>query len=419
MTISCAGIDFGTSNSTVGIHAGKGPRLVPLEGNALDIPTAIFFNFEEEETVFGRQARADYMDGFEGRFMRSLKSVLGSALIEERTPILHRSVPFKEIIGIFLGHLKRKLSNHAGGDVSSVVMGRPVFFVDDDPNADRQAQNTLEEMARAQGFADVSFQYEPIAAALAYEQHVAQEEVVLVVDIGGGTSDFSVVRVSPERASASERFDDILSTTGVHIGGTDFDQLLSMAKVMPELGYKTLTKDKSRVLPSKYFFELATWHSINRLYDAKTLRELTEVRREAAMPDRINRLMDIVTHRKGHALAGQCEQAKIDLSEQSCVQLQLPLTDSALELTVTCQELNAAIVKAANRLTAQIDVALSMAQIAKHQVDCVFLTGGTTRVPLLQSLFRNKFPNARVIEGDVFGAVGTGLALDAHRKFGN
>ncbi|MDD7910877.1 Hsp70 family protein [Pseudovibrio exalbescens] len=419
MTPTCAGIDFGTSNSTLGVFTGNGPKLVPVEGEATDIPTAIFFNFEEQETVFGRQARADYMDGFEGRLMRSLKSVLGSALIEEKTPILAKSVPFKEIIGIFLGHLKEKLTHFAGGDVSQVVMGRPVHFVDDDAEADRAAQNTLEEMTRAQGFSSVAFQYEPIAAALAYEQQATREEVVLVIDIGGGTADFSVVRVSPERAKAADRLDDILANTGVHIGGTDFDQLLSMAQVMPHMGYKSLSRDGKRPLPSKYYFELATWHSINRMYDPKILRELREVRREAAEPLRVDRIIDVVTHRQGHALAGLCEQAKIDLSDAAEVTVSLPLKESALSLPLTKAEFDAAINPSAERLSEEIDTALSMAGVTAPTIDCVFLTGGTTRVPLLQSMFRAKFPEAQIVEGDVFGAVGMGLALDAHRKFGS
>src|SRR5690606_18236826 len=158
---------------------------------------------------------------------------------------------------------------------------RPVQFVDDDPVADRQAQDQLEAAIRAQGFTDIAFQFEPIAAALDYERQVSGEKLALIVDLGGGTSDFSLVRVSPERAGKADRGSVILPTAGVHIGGTDFDRLLSMARVMPELGLGSLTKDGKRHLPVAPYFDLSTWHRINRLYDAQALRDLRSTMREA------------------------------------------------------------------------------------------------------------------------------------------
>src|SRR5690606_23202398 len=122
-----------------------------------------------------------------------------------------------------------------------VVMGRPVQFVDDDPVADREAQGQLEAAVRAQGFSEIAFQFEPIAAALDYERQVTAERLALIVDLGGGTSDFTIIRVGPERARKVDRADDILATAGVHIGGTDFDRLLSMSRVMPELGLGSRT----------------------------------------------------------------------------------------------------------------------------------------------------------------------------------
>ncbi len=171
--------------------------------------------------------------------------------------------------------------------VDSVVCGRPVHFVDDDPVADAAAQKQLEGAVRAQGFKHVEFQFEPIAAALDYERQVTGERLALIVDLGGGTSDFSVVRVSPERARAKDRSGDILSTAGVHIGGTDFDRLLSMSKVMPELGLGTRTLDGKRHLPVAPYYDLSTWHRINRLYTAQALRELRSTEREAQAPGRV------------------------------------------------------------------------------------------------------------------------------------
>lgn len=246
------GIDFGTSNSTVGILAGDRPRLVALEDANATLPSAVFFNFEDNRTYFGRRAIADYTDNAEGRLLRALKSVLGSSLIHEKTRIKSRSVAFSEIIGEFIGFLKARLDDAVGEAVDHVVLGRPVHFVDEDPAADAAAQSELEKAARRQGFRHIEFQYEPIAAALDYEQSVLGEELALIVDIGGGTSDFSIVRVSPDSRSSSDRKQDILANAGVHVGGTDFDRLLSMASVMRALGYLTPTRDGKRNLPAGY-----------------------------------------------------------------------------------------------------------------------------------------------------------------------
>ena len=230
------GIDFGTSNSTVGLIENGRPRLAPLEDGNVTLPSAVFFNFEDNQTYLGRRAISDYTDGAEGRLMRALKSVLGSSLVNEKTRIKARSIAFTDIIGLFIAHLKDRLEAQAGGAVDSVVLGRPVQFVDDDAEADAKAEGELEKAARAQGFQHIAFQFEPIAAALDYEQTVAREELALIIDMGGGTSDFSIVRVSPQRAGAADRKDDILANRGIHIGGTDFDRLLSVAHVMPRTG---------------------------------------------------------------------------------------------------------------------------------------------------------------------------------------
>ncbi|HAF92594.1 MAG TPA: heat-shock protein, partial [Pseudomonas sp.] len=231
------GIDFGTSNSTVGWWRPGQDPLIALEGEEPTLPSVVFFNLEERRPVYGRQALAEYLEGYEGRLMRSLKSLLGSKLLKSETTVLGSAMPFRDILGLFLGTLKTRAETAAGRSFEQVVLGRPVFFVDDDPQADREATEMLEAAARKLGFSEVSFQFEPIAAAFDYESRISREERVLIVDIGGGTSDFSLVRLSPERRVLDDRQADILATGGVHIGGTDFDKQLSLAGVMPLFGY--------------------------------------------------------------------------------------------------------------------------------------------------------------------------------------
>lgn len=412
------GIDFGTSNSTVGYMAGGRPKLVPLEGEHVAMPSAVFYNFEDNNTYFGRRAIADYTENAEGRLLRALKSVLGSSLIHEKTRIKARYLAFSDIIGTFIAYLKERLDRELGQDIDHVVLGRPVHFVDEDEAADRDAQNQLEAAARAQGFKHIAFQFEPIAAALDYEQSVTREELALIIDIGGGTSDFSIVRVSPERARAADRKDDILASTGVHIGGTDFDRLLSVAHLMPELGYKTQTKDGKRNLPAGYFNDLATWQRINMLYTPKAMTDLRQIRYEAAKPELVDRMIDIVSNRQGHALAGTVERAKIDLTDRDDTQMTVKLTEETLSLPVTRAGLDEAIDAAVERVANTVQKTLADAGVEAQRITTLFLTGGSTAIPMLKNRLLSLFPGATVVQGDMFGSVGLGLSLDAARKFG-
>lgn len=412
------GIDFGTSNSTVGMYRDGRARLVALEGAQVTMPSAVFYNFEDNGTYFGRRAIADYTDHVEGRLLRALKSVLGSSLAHEKTRIKARSIAFTDIIGSFIHYLKDRLETEAGQEVESVVMGRPVHFVDEDEAADREAQNQLEHAARAQGFRHIAFQFEPIAAALDYERQVSGEELALIVDIGGGTSDFSIVRVSPQRAKAEDRRDDILASTGVHIGGTDFDKLLSVSHLMPELGYKTQTRDGKRNLPAGYFFDLATWQRINMLYTPKAMSDLRQMRQEAARPELVERMIDVVAHRQGHAMAGKVERAKIDLTDAADTMMDISLSGERLQLPVTRAGLDEAIAHTVERVLKVISDSVTDAGVRPEEITTLFLTGGSTAIPLLKQNILALFPRARAVEGDMFGSVGLGLALDAKRKFG-
>ena len=169
------GIDFGTSNSTVGWLRPGVPALLPLEDGKPTLPSAVFFNADEESTHYGRDALQEYLEGYEGRLMRALKSLLGSNLMEGSTEVGGRALRYSDLLASFIGELKRRAEREAGRPFEQAVFGRPVFFVDDNPAADRRAQDTLEHIARQVGFREVSFQFEPIGAALHYEASLAHE----------------------------------------------------------------------------------------------------------------------------------------------------------------------------------------------------------------------------------------------------
>jgi hypothetical chaperone protein len=417
MVAAFCGIDFGTSNTTVGISDHVKAHLLPLEQDHLTLPSAMFFDFEDHGVHYGRSAIDLYLKGHDGRFMRALKSILGTALIHEKTYIRQKAVPFSTILGFYFANLKRRIETHLGRDISEVVLGRPVRFVDKDDTADAEAQRSLEEIAREQGFKNIAFQYEPIAAALDYEQQVAREELVLIVDIGGGTSDFSIVRVSPERRGKTERGDDILANGGIHIGGTDFDRLLSLKCVMPHLGFGSYTADRKRHLPTLYYHELATWHRINQLYKKNVLPELRQIRYEAEQRDLVDRFIRVVEDRQGHTIAIGVEQAKIVLTAASKASTDLANQGDWAKFHFTRKQFDAAIADSVDRVVATVRRLLDDARIQADDINTIFLTGGSSMVPALRSGILSLFPDARTAESDLLGSVGIGLALDARRKF--
>jgi hypothetical chaperone protein len=413
---NACGVDFGTSNSTVGCHRPGQPMLLSLEDGKPTLPSVVFFNAETSGVTFGRAALTDYLAGHEGRLMRSLKSLLGTGLIDGQTEVQGRALPFRELLAHFVRELKRRAELAAGQPFTQAVFGRPVHFVDDNAAADQLAENTLLEVARAAGFNDVAFQYEPIAAAFDYESRIEREELVLIADIGGGTSDFSLVRLSPSLAKKAERRDDILATAGVHIGGTDFDKYLSLASAMPLLGLGT-QMNSGHEIPSSYYFNLATWHTINSAYSRKVWSELQDVYRDARERDKLARLLRLIEQRDGHWLAMKVEEGKIALSDQDDAQLQLDRLASDLALPLQRASFDAAIAHLVANIENTVRQLLADAGVVADAVDTVFFTGGSSGVPLLRQKIAAQLPAARRVEGDLFGSIGSGLALDATRKF--
>jgi hypothetical chaperone protein len=429
--VYCA-IDFGTSNSGIAVPVPNAPggavQLLELEPGRPTMPTAVFYaveglaRHEGPRRLYGSAAIAAYVEGTEGRLMRSMKSILGSTLVERRTDLGGgHSVAYLDVVAGYLRQLKQQAEARLGTSIEHVVLGRPVFFVDDDPARDATAQAALESAARAVGFAEVQFQYEPIAAALDYEQRATAEQIVLVADIGGGTSDFSLVRVGPERRVRAERRDDILGNHGVHAAGTDFDRHIELACILPTCGYKSLGPSergrRAREVPSAVYFDLATWHLINTVYLPQRLAELAGMRGFYSDTRLHDRLMAVAEQRLGHALAAQAEQAKIEVADGGQTRIALDAVEAGLAVSVTHDHAMGAVAVDLERVVAAARETLRQAGLPSGAVDVLYLTGGSTGLsPLVQRLAA-VCPEALVVRGDRFASVAQGLGLQAQRCF--
>ncbi len=407
--IAC-GLDFGTSNSAIGVARDAAVALAPLEGSNTLMPSAVFFDYETRGRVlFGSDAISAYVGQTEGRLMRALKSILGSSLIDEMTSLGDRKVPLADVVEAFVRHLKDKAEAFAGQEITSVVHGRPVRFVDDDDKADARAQEVLEAIARRAGFRDIAFVYEPIAAAHHYERTVQSEELVLIADIGGGTSDFSVVRIGPRRRGRADRGRDVLANAGARLGGTEFDRALNLATVMPLLGLGTHLVEKNLPVPNALYHELATWATINFAYTHKNEREVAEMVSGAREPEKVGRLLKVIRQRLGHRLAFAVEDAKIALSGADRAALPLAFVDDGLAAMAERVDFERAIAAHADRLYLTARSCIAAAGLGAIAIDTIFLTGGSSRVPAVRAAIARAAPSARLAAGSDFLSVALGL----------
>jgi len=421
---SACGLDFGTSNSAIGIVRATldgdwAPVLAPVEGAATLVPSAIFFDFEEHGRVlYGRAAIDTYIGRREGRLMRALKTILGSPLIDEATAVGRRRIKLTEVVEMFVRHLKAQAEAFAEKEITQVVHGRPVRFVDGDDAADARAQSVLEAIGRRAGFRDVLFEYEPIAAAYHYEETAAREELVLVADIGGGTSDFTVIRIGPERRNRPDRRDDILANDGQRIGGTDFDTRLNIDMVMPLLGLGTQLTEKDLPMPRGIYYELATWATINFAYTWRNERDIAGLLKQAVEPEKVARLLKTIRRHLGHRIAFAVEDAKIALSDAVEIALPLDFLAPGLSAQATQTRFENAVRDKLDRLRKVAGDCVARAGVSPDQIDTIFFTGGSSRVPAVQRAIAGAAPNARGTTGSDFLSVALGLTREALRKFG-
>ena len=416
-TISC-GIDFGTSNSSIAVANGGKIDLVPVENGQVTIPSAIFFRRMDNKPSFGRTAVSAFLNRQEGRFMRSLKRVLGTSLMKHGTIVNGASMHFATIISSFLTQIKDKADLAVGQEIGNVVMGRPVHFVDNDPAADAQAQAELKGIAQRIGFKNIDFQFEPIAAAFAHEIRISGEKLAIVADLGGGTSDFTVIKLSNQYLHKSDRSSDILANTGIRVGGNDFDKELSLAAIMPELGYRSTYGAKNLEVPLKPYHDLAEWSKVNFLYTPKLIQQVRQLLHQSHDKKRYARLLHVLEHETGHTLLAAAEEAKIALTAQNEYETAFDFIENDFFIPIKRELFEQSIHPEVEKIAASARQCLMDAGVKKEAIELVILTGGSTEVHSIQTEFKRLFPTAAIADENKLSSVGLGLAYDSQHKFG-
>ncbi len=408
------GVDFGTSNSAAGYLCDGKPRLIEVASGQTTLPTTFFFDFETRQTLIGEPANQALLDGVDGRFMRALKRVLGTSLMHEKRQILNERVTFVDIIARFLRQIKIRAEIETGLRFDRVISGRPVVFHAANDPRELQAEADLRACYLAAGFNEVEFMPEPEAAAIASGALEQSDEIGLIVDIGGGTSDFSLFRSSNERVA-------ILANHGVRIGGTDFDRAINIDRVMPLLGKGTKLRKMmgpgSSPVPSAIFNDLATWEKIPFLYTAQNRRMVEEMTKLAYDPEKLSRLVTVLEDELGHELAFAVERGKIAANiggEQS--RIALDRIEQRLYCTLPAEVLAQILASHAQKLRAGAQETVQLAALETASVKRVIYVGGSSLMSMVSETMKTIFPDARHSFTEVFTAVADGLAIASERR---
>lgn len=415
---SVLGIDFGTSNSAAGVALDGVPQLIEVERGAQTLPTAVFFDFDERRIVYGRPAQEALIGGDEGRYMRALKSLLGTSLMRESRMLLGKRMDFISIVGRFLAEIKLRAEAATGQQFDRALSGRPVMFHSADAARNAQALIDLNECYHAAGFKDVKFLAEPEAAALANRAYLIPGDLGLIVDIGGGTSDFTLFRQQGDAGI------HILASNGLRLGGTDFDRELSLKHVMPYLGMgsdiKHMFGGDTHVAPQSMFADLATWQKIPFLYTRETRRAAEDLARHAVEPDLLARLVTVLEDELGHDLAFAVEAGKIAANDPEAMalpEIKLDMLERGLHLPLPAAMMAATLADMASKIGETARETVAQAGMNTDDVTRLIFVGGSSLMGVVDTSLRRVFPQAEVHQAEALTGVVDGLALAAATAF--
>ena len=258
-----------------------------------------------------------------------------------------------------------------------------------------------------------------MAAGFAYESRLNHEELVLVVDMGGGTSDFSIIKLGGKYRS-KDRSEDILANHGIRIAGTDFDRRFSLSAVMPLLGMHSSMRGSSGDIdvPDAVYYELTSWHLLRRLYTSQAINDVKRILQVAHSKPLIQRLLNVLIRQEGHRILHTIETSKKKLSDIEQTNLNFNFIEENLTINFSRQQFNESIASYRQQLLESILETLRQSAISADKIQAIFYTGGTTKVPIIRQEIQALFPHAKIIQGDIFGSVGLGLTIDAMHRFG-
>lgn len=446
------GFDYGTANCSVAIMKEGAPALLPLENGSRLLPSmlcaptrdtvsewlfrhhqvptpeaenqailrrALAFNREEDIEVtpasvqFGLASLAQYMaEPEETWFVKSPKSFLGASGLKPQQVAF-----FEDLVCAMMLHIRQQAEAQVNESITQAVIGRPVNFQGlGGDEANRQAQGILARAASRAGFKEVEFQFEPVAAGLEFEATLKEETRVLIVDIGGGTTDCSMLLMGPEWHDKAERQASLLGHSGCRVGGNDLDIMLAFKELMPLLGSGGQTL-KGIALPA-----LPWWNAIaindvpaqSDFYATASRKQLQDLIRDAQEPEKVKRLLKVWQQRLGYRLVRAAEESKIALSDQPQATSALDFIDTALAAEISVAELKAAIAQPLERIQEQVKLALDE---SGTKPDVIYLTGGSARSPVLRQALQQQLPDIPLASGDDFGSVTAGLARWAQVLF--
>jgi hypothetical chaperone protein len=410
------GLDFGTANSSIAVSDGINTDVLILDQGSSSIPSTFFFDFEDDVTYIGEDAYDRYYLGDKGRFLRSFKSALGTSTLEHEIQIKRNRYSVKDIIGQYLGIVVSRAELDLQQPIDNLVVGRPVHFVDHDPDADSRAEASLRDIVQNLGVKNVEFQLEPIAAALNYGVTVDSEELVLVIDIGAGTSDFSVVKFAAINQGQAE----VISNCGVHIGGNDFDKVIALNQAMPLFGYTQRFKRREQLeVPNHYYQNASSWHKIDLLYDRKVINAMQEISPQVFDPELIDRFLKLLSTRQVHNVLAEVERMKKAYSDNHHSGLDssidLSFLEQGLEVKIDKTSFHNLIDSMCDDIISNAKQAIELAGLEGHQIDTVYVTGGSMGIKHLHDKVVAEFGEAKIVEGDRATSVARGLALYAHQ----
>lgn len=410
------GLDFGTTNSAISVFRDGRCTVLPVGHNgARTLRSVLFFPGEKGIVGVGDKAIDGYLaNNLRGRFFQSIKSVLPEKTFSGTRVPNFGLLSIEDLVSFVIAYLRSQANNLLGEDVDSVILGRPARF-SEDQESERIAEKRLLKAAEKAGFKNVRFQLEPIAAAYHYEGFLKNEELVLVADFGGGTSDFTVMRLSPAKMNNPERSEDILGYAGIHVGGDSLDSEIMKAKLLKYFGAGSNYKswDKWLPMPVHIMNDLCKWQHIAFLKNRRMKNTLENILWGSDDKEAISRLISLIDNNLGFYLFESIERAKIEMSDIPESRIVFSMSGIDISEKITVQEFHRIISGEIESINDAVNETLLSAGVKTSDIDTVFLTGGTSLVPRIAGIFMDRFGAEKLKSIDSFTSVVSGLGMYA------